>query len=57
MGNLCSYFCETKRCVHCGVPYEYYSTNEQRDRQSCRGDYPGLSTAGKRHNDGYHKFS
>lgn len=54
MGNLCCYFCETKRCAHCGVPYEYYSTDEQRSRPSCRvdyfNDYPGL-------NNGYHKFN
>jgi len=71
MGNLCCYFCRTKRCVYCGVPYEYYSTDEQRSRPSCRGygcnkpdfncdyfnDYPGLSTTVKYNNNGYHKFN
>jgi len=71
MGNLCCYFCRTKRCVYCGVPHEYYSTDEQRSRPSCRGygcnkpsfhgdyfnDYPGLSTTVKYNNNGYHKFN
>ena len=71
MGNLCCYFCRTKRCVHCGVPYGFYTSDEHRGRPSCRGnncdkssfcggsfnDYPGLNTTVKCHNNGYHKFS
>lgn len=60
MGNLCCYFCRTKKCVYCDVPHQYNSTDYQRSRSSCCGDYfndyPGLSTTVK-YNNGYHKFS
>ena len=40
----CSYCMETK-CLDCGVPYDYYTNNEHRSRQSCR-----------KSKNGYHKF-
>ena len=61
--------CRKKRCVRCGVPFDYYNTNEHRSRPSCRGhcsekptyrgdylnDYPGLHN--RDFQNGYHKFN
>ena len=61
--------CRKKRCVRCGVPFDYYNTNEHRSRPSCRGhccekptyrgdylnEYPGLYN--RDFQNGYHKFN
>lgn len=69
MGNICFLFCRTVRCEKCGVPYNYYTCEEHRNRPSCRGssydvinnyhminDYPGIDRNSPRYKNDYHSF-
>lgn len=48
MGTLNSKLIHTEYCNNCGVPYEYYSSDEHRSRKSCKTSNPEFE---------YHCFS